>query len=248
MATTIGSVDAQPSSARILWVTEEPPDRALGGGSIRQAHLFEALGSTFATDLLTIGRVGDERVRGAAASITELPRRWPPHSSHPVGRRALDTSILLASRYPMALYPAGPARRALSREITNRRGRYDLVCVEHETLAPLLGKARGEPWLITLHHRLSAMVESGLARAPGRRQRWFRGRDLQKAKRLERWTVRSYDRCIACSEEDANALEAVADAEHPVTVIPNGVDLTLFRPGPVPAEPKVLLPGPRNAP
>jgi len=238
-------VDERSSAGRILWVTEEPPDRALGGGSIRQAHLFGALASSFPTDLVTVGHVADERVLAAACSVTELPRRWPRRTSHPVGRRALDMSIALGSRYPLALYPAAPARRALAAEIAKRGGRHDLVCVEHETLAPLVRQSHEIPWLITLHNRLTAMIESELARAPRRRQRSFRAHDLRKAQALERWTVSSYDRCITCSEEDASALDALAEgaAASRVTVIPNGVDLALFRSTQVPDGPCVLLPG-----
>jgi glycosyltransferase involved in cell wall biosynthesis len=217
----------------------------LGGGSIRQAHLFDTLASAFPVDLLTIGPIADERVRAAAATVTELPRRWPPRTSHPLGRRALELAITLASPYPAVLYSAAPARRALAAAIAEHGRRHDLVCVEHETLAPLAQGSHGGRWLITLHHLLSAMIASELERAPGRRQRWFRKRDLRKAERLERWTVRSFDRCIACSEEDAAALHEIADGSgvSRVEVIPNGVDLALFKPTPVPQEPRVLLPG-----
>lgn len=231
---------------RVLWVTEEPPGHALGGGSIRQAHLFEALASRVHTDLLAIGAVEDERVRALAADLGELPRHWPPHTSHPVGRRAQELALALGSRYPVSLYAAAPARRALAAEVARRAGRYELVCVEHETLAPL-GRARrgGARWMITLHNRLSGMIASELERAPGARQRWFRAHDLRKAQRLERWTVEAYDRCIACSAEDAAALAALGGerAGGRIAVVPNGVDLALFKPTPVPAEPVVLLPG-----
>jgi glycosyltransferase involved in cell wall biosynthesis len=231
---------------RVLWVTEEPPGHALGGGSIRQAHLFEALASQVPTDLVAIGAVEDARVRAVAAAITELPRRWPPRSSHPVGRRAQELALALGSRYPVSLYAAAPARRALAAEIARRAGRHQLVCVEHETLAPLARAARGDArWMITLHNRLSGMIAGELERAPGARQRWFRARDLRKAQRLERWSVRNYDRSVVCSAQDAAALQALAgeDAGRRIALVPNGVDLTLFKPTPLPAQPTVLLPG-----
>lgn len=231
---------------RIVWVTEEPPGRALGGGSIRQAHLFDALASNFRTELVTIGAVDDQRVRAVAASVTELPRRWPHRASGPVGRRAHELALALASRDPVSLHAAAPARRALRGELVRRRLGYDLVCVEHETLAPLRSKIGSDArWLITLHNRLSGMIASELARAPGRRQRWFRAHDLRKAQRLERWTVETYDGCIACSPEDAAALESLAPtcATDRVAIVPNGVDLALFEPTPIPPEPIVLLPG-----
>src|SRR5205085_4760938 len=81
--------------ARVLWVTEESPDRALGGGSIRQARLFEALAAAFPTDLLLAGSLEDERVRQAAADVAEIPKRTAPWSSNPLLRRALELAITL---------------------------------------------------------------------------------------------------------------------------------------------------------
>ena len=236
---------------RVLWVTDEPPDRSLGGGSIRQSHLFEALASAFETDLLSVGATPEQRVRDLAASVTSLPLgsvsplasvSW---TEHPVGRRALSLAVTLGSRYPSALYPAKPVRRALAREVEQRAGRYSLICLEHEALAPLIPARRGQPWIITFHYLLSGMIERELALAPGWRQRWFRDRDLSKARALERGAVNSFDRCIVCSEEDAAALRSFGSdlpGDH-VAVIPNGVDLARFRRTPVPAAPRVLLPG-----
>jgi glycosyltransferase involved in cell wall biosynthesis len=226
-------------------VTDEPPDRSLGGGSIRQSHLFEALASELPTDLLAPGAPPDHRVRSAAANVIELPRRRPLWTEHPGGRRALALGITLGSRYPSPIYPARAVRRDLARAIGERRYRYELVCVEHEALAPLIPAVRSEYWIITFHHLLSGMIRSELALAPGRRQRWFRARDLRKAQALEQRTVESYDRCVVCSEQDAVALAADVDGIAPdrVTVIPNGVDLDLLRPTPVPRAPRILLPG-----
>jgi glycosyltransferase involved in cell wall biosynthesis len=230
---------------RVLWVTDEPPDRALGGGSIRQSHLLEALATELPTDLLVVGADPEERVRAAVSEVIALPRRQAPWTDHPGGRRALSLAIALGSRYPSPIYPTRGVRRDVARAVGERRGRYGLVCVEHEALAPLLPATRSERWMITLHHLISGMIESELALAPGRRQRWFRERDLGKAKSLERDTVLDYDCCIVCSDEDAAVLSAIGGsrAPNPISVIPNGVDLGMLRPTPVPPAPRVLLPG-----
>ncbi len=230
--------------ARVLWVTEEPPDQALGGGSIRQSRLFQALASVVPTDLLVVGPVQDTQVRLLAANLIELSVHRVPHSNHPVARRALDLSIVIGSRYPSAMYGAGANRRALARAARAHEHEYDLVCVEHEALAPLIPPTRTAPWIVTFHHVLSGMINEELRMAPGRRQRWFRARDLAKARRLERWTLRSYDRCIVCSDVDAARLRHFDDeSRHEVAVIPNGVDLEALQPTPLPEEPRVLLPG-----
>lgn len=230
---------------RVLWVTDEPPDRALGGGSIRQSHLFEALASDFRTDLLVVGAAPDERVQAASAAVTELRKRGAPWTGHPVRRRALALAVTLGSRYPSPLYPTRIVRRELARAISERRHRYDLVCIEHEALAPLIPPSRSERWIITFHHLLSGMIESELELAPGRRQRWFRQRDLQKAQTLEQRALTTYDRSVVCSEDDAAALAAIGGeaARDRIAVIPNGVDLGVLQPSPVPRTPRVLLPG-----
>lgn len=238
-------MQGRAGSRRVLWVTEEPPDRGLGGGNIRQAHLFQALARAFATDLLVVGAVRDEEVRAAAADIIELPGKAALMSANPWGRRALELGITLTSPYPLQAYMAGPARRGLSRVIETRSAGYELVCVEHEGLAPLVSGSRGERWILTLHNLLSGVIASEVALAPGRRQRWFRERDLRKARKLEEGALRAYDRCVVCSTDDAAALAEIgaAQATDRVSVIPNGVDLACFRATPLPHEPRVLFPG-----
>ena len=57
---------------RALWVSAESPDRNLGGGSIRQAHLLEALAGRVETHLLLAGSLADSATRSVLATVTEL--------------------------------------------------------------------------------------------------------------------------------------------------------------------------------
>lgn len=227
---------------RVLWVTEEAPDHTGGGGSIRQAYLLDALAGAFAVDLLVAGEVRDERVSAAAATVTELRTRQRLWTEHPIGRRMLGLAINVASRYPLHAYLSSPRRRALARELRARRDRYAAVCVEHEALVPVLPASSAEGWIITLHALYSEIIRRELELAGRSHQRWFWRRELRKAHRLERQALR-YDRCVVCSEDDAEALSRVgAGARNAITVIPNGVDLGRLRPAPLPAEPRVLFP------
>ena len=235
----------QGRRARVLWVTEEPPSRDLGGGNIRQSYLFAALASAIPTDLLVAAPVVDPRVRKLAANVIELPAHWMPHTEHPLGRRVLELAISIGSPHPASVFSAAANRRALARAVRAREHMYDVVLVEHEALAPLLSGKRSATWVITFHHVLSAMLAEELRLAPGRRQRWFRARDLAKAERLERRALQAYERCIACSDQDAERLRSLLSQETAdrLVVIPNGVDLAALRPTPVPPAPRVLLPG-----
>src|SRR5205807_5327496 len=136
----------------------------------------------------------------------------------------------LGSRYPLHAYLSAPRRRELAREIGRRQDRYNVVCVEHEALVPLLPQPKAERWIVTLHALYSEIIRRELERADRAYQRWFWRRELRKARRLERRALR-YDRCVVCSAEDAGALaRAVGGTSGSITVIPNGVDLDRVRP------------------
>ncbi len=234
--------------ARVLWVTEEAPDRSLGGGSIRQAYLFRALADAFDVDLLLAGSLMDDDVRAVAAGVRELPKRRALMTEDAVVRRALELAVTIGSPYPLPAYMAGPSRRVLTKAARVVEGRYDVICVEHEALVPVAPRNRASRWIVTLHHLLSGMIEREVAMAPGARQRWFRERDLRKARRLEAAAVSEYDRCIVCSSEDATNLSATAGGDRAegrqrIAVIPNGVDLVRYRSVPPGREPRVLFPG-----
>ena len=236
---------------RVLWVTDQAPDRSAGGGSIRQAHLFEALARVHSVDLLVAGSLSDEHVRATAATVIEVPKPPAIWSDRVILRRALLLAITLGSRYSLTGYLSRPGRRELTRALRGGLGaqegldRYDLVCVEHEGLAPVIPGARTQPWVITFHNLLSGMLESEVGLAERRSSRWFRRREVGKARRLEERAAESYDHCITCSDGDAAALAGVGGprAAGRISVIPNGVDLEEFRALPVPKEPRVLFPG-----
>jgi glycosyltransferase involved in cell wall biosynthesis len=231
-------------SQRVLWVTNQAPDRNLGGGSIRQAHLFRALARVYAVDLLLAGTLHDDRVREAAASVIELPRRPALWTDNPILRKPLLLALTLGYPYPLTAYLGGSARRQLARAVRDCHEAYDLVLVEHTALVPVIPASHPQPWIITLHNLLSGMMDAEAELAQTASKRWYRQRDAAKGRRLEAQAVRSYDRCITCAEGDAAALRSIAgpEATGRVVVIPNGVDLAEFRLTPVPDTPLVLFP------
>lgn len=224
------------STLRVLWVTEEIPDLRLGGGSIRQFHLLTALAAKADVEVLALGRLPDPALRRSLAAIEELdpPARW--------GRRREWVRFragLLPGLLPAEVAVAAPARRALSGPLLSRlaRGGYDVVQVEHETLAPLVrarpGRA-GPAWSVTLHNLLSVRLRQAAAATAKERVRWLCQRDAGNAERLERSLRRDYEQVITVSPADAAAIGGA-------TVVPNGVDLDAFRPSPLPAEPRLIL-------
>jgi glycosyltransferase involved in cell wall biosynthesis len=118
-------------------------------------------------------------------------------------------------------------------------GQFDLVCVEHDRLGPLIRHRRPGPtrWTLSLHNLPSERKRHELALARTGRQRWLYRRELADARRFEAAMVEAYDLVVVPSNADA----AVVGDE--VAVVPNGVDITRFRPTPQPADPVLVFTG-----
>jgi len=219
---------------RAAWVTAEPPDRRLGGGNIRQSYLLEALAGEVETDLVMLGPLGDETVRRAVASVTELPPVPPMQWRTRLGRRAHDLVHAVASRLPHEVVLERARRRALAGPVRTLP-EVDLVYLEHAYLAPLARLAPASRRVVGFQTVPSRNIELALPFAPGRRQRWLLARDLAKARRFEAGLCRAADLVVAVSDEDAACLPGCA------AVLPNGVDLDHYVPSPVPSAPNVVM-------
>jgi glycosyltransferase involved in cell wall biosynthesis len=214
-------------------VTTEPPDRNLGGGSIREAYLLEALAKAVDTHLLLAGTLDDGQTRAALASVTELrlPSYTPPATRH--RRRFDDLRRVLVDRQPAAVVENRARVRGLAGQL-EALGEFDLVCVEHDRLGPLIRQRRPGPtrWTLTLQNLPSEQKRHELALALARRRRWLYRRELADARRFEAAMLDAYDL-------DADARLLGGD----VVVVPNGVDTARFRPTPLPPEPLVVFTG-----
>ena len=223
---------------RALWVTTEPPDRDLGGGSIREAYLLEALASTVETHLLLAGRLQDDRTRSALTGITEidLPARRPPSTR--ARRRLDDLRRVLVERQPADVIDNQKRAQGLAAHLQSL-GHFDLVCVEHDRLGPLVSERgpNGGRWALTLQNLASERKRHELALARTRRQRWLYRRELTDARRFEADMAEAYDIVFVPSHADAAALGRGA------TVVPNGVDTARFKPTPLPDAPTLVFTG-----
>jgi glycosyltransferase involved in cell wall biosynthesis len=233
---------ADPGSRpRVLWITEEPPDRSLGGGNIRQAHLVQGMGRRAEVTLLMFGSLRDEGVRAAVADLVEVhgvpllaPRqRWI--------RRLQD--LWIAWRGPREVAVPGRRRAEVRTRLRTLEERADLVVASHLGMAvarPRDGRAR---WVAQLHHVTSARVEQERSVTAGRRQRWLLARDAVLARRVERRLLDELDAVVVVSDDDAALLTAGAPARARVLVAPNGVDVERYRPTALPERPSILMTG-----
>jgi len=220
--------------ARVLWLSAEEPNQNLSGGSIRCAHLLEALARRTETHVITLGPLRDLLTREHLASVTELsPIPARPTRSRTL-RRVEDLRRALLTREPSEIIDGASARTAFARVIGQASG-FDVVCVEHHGLAPLLPVHRSNRWTLTLHNLPSHVAAQAASVAPAGRQRFLLRREQAKAARRELWAVRSYDLVFTVSDEDA------AGVPGPTVVVPNGVDIRRFHPTPLPDAPRLVL-------
>lgn len=235
-----GGAMHRPDAAapRVLWVTTESPDRNLGGGSIREAYLLEALARRAHVHLLLVGQLRDDVTRAVLGGITELDPPPPLRGRSLARRRVEDLRRVLVDREASEVVDSRAARAALEpalRRLLADPPAFDLVCVEHHGLAPLLPAERGQPWVMTMHNLPSQVADQLRAVTVERRTRWLLARERDNAAELERWISQSYDMVFTCSPDDA---ECFAGAS---VMIPNGVDADRLRPTPLPPEPRLVL-------
>jgi glycosyltransferase involved in cell wall biosynthesis len=225
---------------RVLWVTPEVPDRAGGGGAIRQAELLVRLRDAFQIDLLVAGRLRDASVRDAVGEVIEVDAR----PADPPGRRRALAALALHRR-PMHTTASAAARDALGAELEARVGGYDAVVLHHEELLPLLDRCG--PALRVLHvfdvKALRATQTAAVARS--RRSALVWQAEASAARRLAGRWLGEADLVVACTAEDLDALLAMVSAERgPQGVVaPNGVDLARFAPTPAPGRLRVVFLG-----
>ncbi|MBV8160717.1 MAG: glycosyltransferase [Acidimicrobiia bacterium] len=226
------------TAGRALWVTAEPPDRNLGGGSIREAYLLEALATEVETHLLLAGTLHDAETRAALAGVIEVDVGGRPPPTGPTRRRFDDLRRVLVEREPADVIENRPRVRALGERL-DALGPFDLVCVEHDRLAPLVATRRAGAgrWALTLQNLPSERKRHEQSLARTRRQRWLYGREIADARRFEAAMAAAYDVVFVPSATDAAALGGRA------VVVPNGVDTARFRPTPLPPTPTVVFTG-----
>ncbi len=223
---------------RVLWVTSEVPDLHLGGGSIRQAHLVEALARQTETHLLLADQLQDHRLRGLLASVTEvLPTGLPYYPE--VGRnrqRFRSAWHTFMHREPIEVIMERPMRRVLLPSLRDV-AKYDIVHVEQTHLGGLIPPHRTNTWSIDIQQLMSRRAAHQTHIAIAARHRWLAERERSKAERFERRIAAAYDLVTVSSAADAAALPGN------VRVVGNGVDLDAFMVMPLAQKPKIVFTG-----
>jgi glycosyltransferase involved in cell wall biosynthesis len=231
----VGDRLARPS---VLWITQEPPDRSLGGGNIRQAHLVEALARRADVTLLVMGTQADAAVRAVAAEVIDLPDVILPAPRWNVARRLFD--LWVAARGPREVVLTARCRRVMRPIVRRLEPQVDLVVANHPGMAALRPRRPTARWIAELHNVSSARTRQEREVTPGRRQRWLLDRELSHATRFEARLLDAFVGVVVVSPDDAELLGAER-ANGSVLVVPNGVDVDRYRPSPLPTEPAIVM-------
>lgn len=210
--------------ARVLVLTSRLPYPPREGHQLRSWHLLKALASRHDVTLMSFQRNDDAiSEAGPLREILHRLETFPIPSErssvalgHALARGTLTRAPFLAAKYDSAAF-----RRTL-RQLSRHA---DLV---HFDMLPLMAHAdcvpAGIPLVMNAHnveHQLlakRALIEpSALARA-------FLTRQQPRLRRFEQTACQRADAVLACSEDDAVSLRALAPGV-PLQVVPNGVDL-----------------------
>jgi hypothetical protein len=136
--------------ARILWITDEPPDRGLSGGSIRQAHQLVALAARHRVTVVAAGCVPAPEVADAVEEVVVVS-----------GSEGASQIRRRTNRFLAQFTPAGPtdvvaaaARRAAAQRILPRLvAEADVVVPQHHSMGPGAPGAGSRPKRRCTHRR-----------------------------------------------------------------------------------------------
>lgn len=232
---TTGPVTVVGERPRLLFLCQTLPYPPNGGANIRTYHVLRLLAREFEIDALCFYRQSYRMDREAVAAGVEGLRPFArvepfpiPQESHS-GRLLWDHARSLASgrAYTMYAYDSSAFRNRVRELLASRR--YAVAHVDSLDLAGYLPMLRGLP-TICVHHNLESLLLA--RRARGERSVWRRaylGLQARLLARTERVWCPQVALNVVVSDADGRRLKSLAPGAA-VSVVPNGVDVTAFRP------------------
>lgn len=235
-----------PSPLKVLLLTPQTPFPPDQGAPIRNFHFVRYLGQNpaYELSLLSFARPGEDPKNSPALAELQKYCRQVELVPHPAARtRPVRLRDSLFSRLPdLAKRLASPDfQAALARLLAAED--FDVVqCEALEMTSFVLERLGLTARLVLDEHNAEYLLQrrifeqdwqSGWKRRPAALYSWLQARRLAA---YERTALAHFDRVIAVSEPDQAALEELGTARHSLAVIPNGLDLAEFQPGPVEAE------------
>ena len=222
---------------RLLFLCQTLPFPPDGGVSIRTYHVLRLLAREFEIDALCFYRRDDRCSREAVEAGLEGLRPFARVEAFGIpqelqlGRLLWDhvRSVSLGRAYTIYAYESQAFRARLGQLLASRK--YTLAHVDSLDLATYLPLLRRLP-VVCAHHNIESLLLR--RRAPGERSWWRRAYIARQAKLLARvehaWCSRIALNVVV-SEADGRHLTRMVPAA-PIVVVPNGIDVTAFRPAP----------------
>ena len=234
----------------ILFLTQVLPYPLDAGPKVRAYYTLRHLAQNHSVTLVSFVRPGDTpeaqaHLRSMLARLVTCPiSRSALAEAMAIGRSLLNGEPLLITRDRV------PAMHSTLRALV-AGGSYDIIHADQLWMAPYALAARAAikpgragPRLVLDQHNAVHLIPSRLAAAAGNpimRLGWQR--ETRQMARYEATTCRAFDRVVAVTEADRQALNRLypADRPLPITVIPICIDPAGIRRQPRPEDSPGLL-------
>jgi glycosyltransferase involved in cell wall biosynthesis len=219
---------AETLMARVLFLTSRLPYPPREGHQLRSWHLLRAVAEVHEVTLLSCLRRDDapDQCAPLRAVVSRLETFALPAER---SRLALADALLRSTLGPHPFVAEKYSPRRLRTRVNELARESDLIHVDMLPLMHAIGEVTN-PLVLNAHNveHLLLRQRADQERAMGRRL--FINDQVPKLLRFERDACRRADHVLACSEDDARTLAALAP-QTPISVVPNGVDLERCQPG-----------------
>jgi glycosyltransferase involved in cell wall biosynthesis len=230
---------------KILFLAPYLPSPPRSGGPRRVHGLMSELARAYEVSILALSGIAEDQgalaaTRAYCAEVVTVPDARA--SLGTAAKRQLQLRSLLSPRsFEYQVYRRPAVQAALDALLARRD--YDVVNIEFSLMAQYRFPRgpRRRPRIVLDEHnieydilRRTSAAEGGLVR------RLYNYLDFQKLRGEERGAWRRIDGCTLTSARDEAILREQAPAL-PTKVVPNGVDLEHFRPGPAGAVDQQLI-------
>ena len=228
---------------RVAFVMVRAPFPLDTGGKIRSFHLLKEISRLHEVTL--VSGIANEQERLAAASLRE---EVPDLTLRPISVAARNGVTRRLWRAGTNVFDSLPYTWAAYRDArftANLRGvlasvPYDVVHCDHVQVAHAVASLRTPPRVLNAHNVDSVLLRRLAAVEPNRIRRRLIEWQAGKVRRAEQRAYREFDACVAMSDVDRAHILTIAPAVW-VAVVPNGVDLSWFRPSGTPPEPDLMV-------
>jgi polysaccharide biosynthesis protein PslH len=184
---------------------------------------------------------------GEDTSSLDTLRRWCQRVetvSLPRWRTLWNALQVIPGQTPLqAAYSRSPQMAELIRQ-TQAKNKFDIVHIEHLRGAELSEAANGTPLVFDSVDSITLLFERVLQAGPNWRSRMVARLDLARTRAYEGKLLERFQRVLVTSPRDRDTLAQLTttpELNQRLLVLPNGVDLTYFKPSTTPRDPATLV-------